>query len=275
MVKLTVGKKTASIGVIFGLLLAILAGFTAFYAVVVPQLINISTLSLAAVVGFAALAGILSFFAPCSVAIFPSFMGYYMSETEDTHLEALKSGSVASLGMILFYGLLGITVSYIGGLASVQSILNIGIPLMAAILGGVGAYFLAGKTITARRLSEVGGRFMRRDGKTNQNLFLFGFGYSMSSIACIFPVFLLLIAYPLITGNVVLGITAFLAFAAGKSVLMIAATVLTAESKSRLLTSKSKNFNYVKKGSGLLLILVALYLVYYTFALYGLINPII
>jgi cytochrome c biogenesis protein CcdA len=198
-----------------------------------------------------------------------------MSETEDTRLEALKSGSIASLGMILFYGLLGITVSYIGGLASVQSILKTGIPLMAAVLGGVGAYFVAGKTVTAQRLSKVGGWFMRRDGKTNQNLFLFGFGYSMSSIACIFPVFLLLIAYPLITGNVVLGITAFLAFAAGKSVLMVTATVLTAESKSRLLTSKSKNFNYVKKGSGLLLMLVALYLVYYTLALYGLINPII
>lgn len=259
-----------------GLLAVITAGFIGFYTLIVPQLVTLSALSLAAVVGFSVLAGILSFFAPCSLAIFPSYMGYYLSETDDgNRFAAVRSGGIASLGMILFYGLLGVTVSFIGGLASVQSILRIGIPLMAVVLGVVGIYFLAGNATNGRLSANLGNRFIQMEDATDRNLFLFGFGYSMSSIACIFPVFLLLIAYPFIAGDVILGVTAFLAFAAGKSALMVIATVLTSESRMHLLSEQSKRFTYIKRGSGLLLVLVAAYLAYYTLALYGVITPII
>ncbi|MFB6208417.1 MAG: cytochrome c biogenesis CcdA family protein [Candidatus Nanohaloarchaea archaeon] len=273
--KIQLQKKWLVIGFTLAFLGVIAAGFLGFYSLIVPKLVQLSTLSLLAIVIFAFAAGILSFFAPCSIAIFPSYMGYYLSETDQTNrTQALRYGLIASFGMILFYGILGIFVSYIGGLASVQTILKIGVPVMAVALGGVGLYFLAGKTINARLLASTGNKLIRKSDNTSRNLFLFGFGYSMSSIACIFPVFLLLIAYPFITGNVLLGITAFLAFALGKSVMMIAGTVLTSESKSQLLTSRNINFNYIKKGSGLLLILVAIYLTYYSLALYGIINPI-
>lgn len=272
--KLRISKKLAGIGAVVVSLGIITAGFLGFYTLIVPQLVTLSALSLSAVVGFSVLAGILSFFAPCSLAIFPSYMGYYLSKTEDSNrASALRSGVIASLGMVLFYGILGITVSYIGGLASVQSILRIGIPAMAVVLGAVGVYFLAGNTTSGRLSANLGSRFIQVDNATDRNLFLFGFGYSMSSIACIFPVFLLLIAYPLITGNVALGVTAFLAFAAGKSALMVVATILASESRMHILTKRSKQFTYVKRGSGFLLVLVAAYLTYYTFALYGVINP--
>jgi len=270
-----VNKKLAGVGVAVGALALIAVGFFGFYTVIVPQLVNLSAFSLVAVVGFGVLAGVLSFFAPCSLAIFPSYMGYFLSEADQTGRRgAVKYGSVASAGMVLFYALLGVTVSYIGGLSSVQSILRIGIPVMAVVLGAVGLYFVSGRTLQGRLFADLGSRFIKQGDTTHRNLFLFGFGYSMSSIACVFPVFLLLVAYPFITGNVMLGLMAFLAFAGGKSVLMVAATVLTAESRSQLLTSQSKKFGYIKKGSGVLLVVVALYLTYYTLAMYGVIAPI-
>jgi len=274
-VKLRLRKRWLVIGSITVFLAVIAVGFLGFYTLIVPKLVELSTLSLLAVTGFAFAAGILSFFAPCSVAIFPSYMGYYVSETDGTtRLQAIQYGLTASLGMILFYGILGITVSSIGGLASVRTILKVGIPAMAVILGTIGLHFLIGNTVNAKILAKSGGKFIRKQGNTSRNLFLFGFGYSMSSIACIFPVFLLLIVYPFISGNAALGVTAFLAFAVGKSVMMIAGTVLTSESKAQLLTSSGVNFDYVKQGSGLLLILVAGYLVYYSLALHNVITPI-
>jgi cytochrome c-type biogenesis protein len=273
--KIQLRKNWIVVGSVTLLLAMIALGFLGFYTLVVPKLVELSTLSLLAVTGFAFAAGTLSFFAPCSVAIFPSYMGYYISETGDTtRLRAVRYGLTASLGMILFYGILGITVSSIGGLASVRTILKVGIPAMAVILGVIGLHFLLGNTVNARILAESGGKFIRKKGNTSRNLFLFGFGYSMSSIACIFPVFLLLIVYPFISGNVALGVTAFLAFAVGKSVMMVAGTVLTSASKAQLLTSGGVNFDYVKQGSGLLLILVAGYLVYYSLALHNVITPI-
>ncbi|MBS1263564.1 MAG: hypothetical protein MAG715_00747 [Methanonatronarchaeales archaeon] len=253
----------------------IVAGFLGFYSLIVPQLVQLSTLSLLAVTVFAFGAGILSFFAPCSVAIFPSYMGYYLSEAGQTdRYRALRYGLIALLGMVLFYGVLGVTISSIGGMASVPTVLKIGVPFMAAVLGAAGIHFLAGNTVNARPLAAAGSRLIRRSGRTSRNLFLFGFGYSMSSIACIFPVFLLLIIYPFLSGDIFLGTAAFLAFAVGKSTMMVAGTVLTSESRSRLLTHGRFDFSYVRRGSGLLLVLVSAYLAYYSLALHGVINPV-
>lgn len=273
--KLRISKKWGIVGALVLAIGVVAAGFIGFYALIVPRLLGLSTLSLLAVTVFSFGAGVLSFFAPCSVAIFPSYMGYYLSETGETNrFQALKYGVTASAGMILFYGLLGVFVSYIGGLTSVQSILLVGIPLMAAVLGAVGVYFLTGNMFNLKLLASTSSRFINYGEVTSRNLFLFGFGYSMGSIACIFPVFLLLIVYPLITGNTVLGFMAFIAFSLGKSSLMVLATLLASESKSQVLTSKNLHFDYIKQGSGFLLIAVSLYLTYYALTLHGAINPV-
>ncbi|MFB6114764.1 MAG: cytochrome c biogenesis CcdA family protein [Candidatus Nanohalobium sp.] len=270
--KIELNRKWALIGATIALLLAITAGFTGFYTFIVPKLVGLSALQPLAIIAFAVGAGSLSFFAPCSVAIFPSYMGYYLSETDETtSKEALKYGLIASSGMVLFYGVLGIFISYIGGMSSVQTVLNFGIPAMAVTLAAVGLYFITGMTPSFRYFSQISSKLIRKSGNTSRNLFLFGFGYSMSSIACIFPVFLLLIIYPFLSGNFLTGSIAFLAFAAGKSAMMVSGTLLT--SKSGLLTGRL-DFNYVKKGSGLLILLVAIYLAYYSLVLYGVIAPI-
>jgi len=274
-VKIRIPRRWAVAGSAALFLSLFLAGFLGFYSLIVPRLVQVTTLSLLAVTGFSLGAGVLSFFAPCSVAIFPSYMGYYLSETGETNrLQAIHYGLIASLGMVLFYGILGVTVSYVGGLASVRTILKIGIPAMAAVLAGVGLHFLSGKAFSAKPLATAGSRLIRRSDKTARNLFLFGVGYSLSSIACIFPVFLLLVVYPFVSGSVFLGIVAFSAFAVGKSVMMVTGTVLTSESKSHLLTRGTLDFGYVKRGSGFLLLLVAAYLVYYSLALHGVIKPV-
>lgn len=274
-VKVELSTRTAAVLGGITLIGVIAAGYTGFYTFIVPKLVSLSALPLTALVAFSVGAGILSFFAPCSLAIFPSYMGYYVSEAESgSRRHALRCGGIASSGMILFYAFLGAVIAGIGGLASVQQILRIGIPVMAVSLTGIGVYFLAGRTVSSRHLTNISARFVDTEHTTDRNLFLFGFGYAVSSIACIFPVFLLLIVVPVMTGNLSLSLLTFTAFAIGKSSMMIGGTVLTAASKERLLTKQSKRFQYIKKGSGLLLVLVGIYLTYYTLALYGIINPI-
>ncbi len=273
--KIELSTRTAVVLAGLSLVGIVTAGYMGFYTLIVPQLVSLSSLSLTALIVFSIGAGMLSFFAPCSIAILPSYMGYYVSETEPaSRSHALRCGGIASVGMILFYVLLGTAIVGIGGLGSVQQVLRIGVPLMAAILTLVGAYFLAGRTVSFRHLSNISSRFMRTEDTSARNLFLFGFGYAMGSIACIFPVFLLLIVAPVMTGDLSLGLLTFSAFAVGKSGMMIGGTVLTAESREQLLTGRSGQFRYIKRGSGGVLILVGLYLTYYALALHGIINPI-
>ncbi|MDY6770735.1 MAG: cytochrome c biogenesis protein CcdA [Candidatus Nanohaloarchaea archaeon] len=272
--KIEISTRTAAAISGIAVIGIVVAGFIGFYTFIVPRLVALAALPLAALAGFSVAAGMLSFFAPCSLAIFPSYMGYYVSTAEETqYRKAIRCGGIASIGMILFYALLGVFIAGIGGMASVQQLLRIGIPVMAIVLTAVGIYFLAGKTVQSQWLTGISTQLVDTEQQTDRNLFLFGFGYAMSSIACIFPVFLLLIVAPLLAGNLSLSLLTFTAFASGKSSMMVGGTVLTAKSREQLLTEQSQRFQYVKQGSGLLLVLVGLYLTYYTLALYNIIAP--
>ncbi|KKQ78463.1 MAG: Transporter, partial [Candidatus Daviesbacteria bacterium GW2011_GWA1_38_7] len=73
-------------------------------------------------VSFSFLAGLQAFFAPCSIALIPAYVGYYVKqETGDNSkiqqlLFGLKAGSFASLGLISVYIVFGIILALFGRL---------------------------------------------------------------------------------------------------------------------------------------------------------------
>ena len=68
---------------IFALLVAILAvaliGFAVWNQFIIPSLGNLSNLSLFLIVGLAFLAGVVSFFSPCGLALLPTVFSYNLS----------------------------------------------------------------------------------------------------------------------------------------------------------------------------------------------------
>lgn len=90
-------------------------GTKVFYGLVVPQVQTIGQLGVFIVLGFAFIAGIAAFFAPCPFAVFPSYIAYFLNTQPENHqrvhqdlLHPLKIGVIVSLGIFSFYAALGI-----------------------------------------------------------------------------------------------------------------------------------------------------------------------
>lgn len=118
-----------------------LVGTKVFYGTIVPQVQAVNQLGIFVVLGFSLLAGLAAFFAPCPFAVFPAYIAYYLNiETGEAHrkhpLHALKIGSIVSLGIFSFYGVLGLAMSLFGtALASYSYYLKLAIIPVFFVLG--------------------------------------------------------------------------------------------------------------------------------------------
>ncbi len=217
-----------------------------------------SPLSLAAL-GF--LAGIGGFFAPCAFALFPGYVSYYLSASGDggSVRRSLGLGLACAAGATLFFALVGIAITLVGGAVSpyliaakpaialavvalgVVQVLDVRMPSLALPLG-----------ITAGRGVPVG-----------VAVFLYGFGYALASTGCTLPLYVSITVLPLTSGFSGAALLTFLAFASAMAILMLVTTLLVGLAKRQLVAAFQRSTAWIKRASGVVLILAGLYLGYY------------
>lgn len=174
---------------------------------------------------FAIGAGTATFFAPCSYAMLPGYVGYYVAATDGTSPPlsgVLARGSAAAGGALGTFLLLAAGAVVAGDL--VERILPAIELSVGVILIGLGIAVLRGKTapfhvsLPERRTTVLG-------------FGLFGALYALAATACVLPLFLALVVQSLTlspTGTAaVLG-----AYGGIIAVLMLAITVATAVGRS-------------------------------------------
>lgn len=255
-------------------------GLYLFYDVAIGNLVAIQNAALWITLGFGLLTGMLSFFAPCSFALFPAYMSYYASSdrTASSFAGSLRLGVVASLGMAVAYGLISISLSGLTAFLPLQAMLSYTIPVLAVLILLLGAAFATGFTAGGRFFGQLSQRIADR-AETAQSVdgtvFGFGVAYAIGSITCILPIFIVFIVAPFLTGDAFTGLLAFGSFILGKSALMVAATVLTGRSKEHLVTQLGQNFVWVRRIGGGLMIFAGLYLFRYTLLLWNVQNPVL
>lgn len=170
-------------------------------------------------------AGAATFFAPCSYALLPGYIGYYVSATDSNRAPltgAVVRGTAAAVGVLVAFGLLAavtVTASEI-----VESALHVIELLVGIFLVGFGLAVLQGWTgsfhvpLPERRATVAGFGF-------------FGTLYALASAACVLPVFLGVAlratTLPPTETAVVLG-----AYGGVVAVLMLATTVAIATGRS-------------------------------------------
>lgn len=248
-----------------------LVGTKVFYGIIVPQVQAVNQLGIFIILGFAFIAGLAAFFAPCPFAVFPAYIAYYLNiETgEDPHrkrpLHALKIGSIVSLGIFSFYGILGLTMSLFGTvIASYSYYLKLAIIPIFFILGWM---LMAGKSFGTRgldRLTNLVGT-QARGGKHFKNMYLYGIVYGIAAAACHLPILLALSLYPLLAGQFLHGFLTFIAYAIGASLLLIVFTILADSGKKFLSENLGLYGERVKKVGGAVLILTGIYLISFYF----------
>jgi len=218
---------------------------------------------------FAFIAGAVTFFNPCGIALLPVYVSRYIASKQETQIPGSNLvpisisrgaliGSVATLGFVVLFGLFGLLLSYLGGFIS--NLMSSIALILGLILMGIGT------TVLLKVPMHVNMPFAARikpQGKQGfSSYFTFGIAYGLASLSCTIPVFLLVILGALSAGGFIASLSIYLAYAAGMGALMISLSVA-------MVASKNFSNNYLKlvrphmhKINGSLIIAAGLYVIY-------------
>ncbi|MGQ9582784.1 MAG: redoxin family protein [Thermoplasmatota archaeon] len=212
--------------------------------------------------GLAALAGAASFFSPCSFPMLPGYMTFYLKSAGErvSYKRAASGGTVAALGILSVYISIGAVVVALG--SAVLPYVSLLQPIIGAMLLPLGVLLLLPISFsTGRILKRIQGA---QEGRGHYaGLFLYGMGYAAASQGCTAPVFAAVILFALLSGSLIVGVGVLLLYAVVAALLMVAVTLLVAGLRKGVLSRLKASTEVIKKTSGVVLILVGVYLLLY------------
>ena len=208
---------------------------------------------------FAFTAGIFSIFSPCSYALLPGYVSFYLGSRFS--VGRAVSGAVAcTLGLITVFSAIGVLAS------SLSALIPSLIPLLDLLAGavlivmGVGTLmqielpFLSVPVKPSRRRGYVG-------------LYVFGVVYGLAGVGCSAPIFLSVLFYAMSKGPTN-GVLTFVTYALGMGAPLAATTLLLAGAKDYIIKRISMATPWLQRASGVVLIIVGAYLFYYHYVTY-------
>jgi len=245
--------------------------------------------------------GVVAFFSPCSFPLMPGYVSYYLGlsktgpgedgkDDADSRKKkrrgnlkfAVKGGAASAFGLLTVFILVGALIIWLGNVIAgytkhIDLIIGIAIILLGALMLTNLQYYSIINPIKSAvgKAREKIGRKKRDDGRANEpgaapgkkagalSLFGYGIGYGAASLGCTLPAFIAILLAGIESGGVAIGLLVLLAFAVTASVLMIAITLLVAGFEMALMQKLKAATPYIKKASGVILLAVGVYLLYY------------
>ena len=210
----------------------------------------------------AVVAGIASFFSPCSFPLLPGYPGYYVVTARGhPRLSALVHGLSAASGVVAFGLVLGSVLGLAGlGLAASFALVGpVPSPVTQGLRFAVGATWLA---LGAAQLSHVSfhgalGRLPRLGNRPAGSLFAYGFGYTVAGIGCTAPFLASVAVLALAAGGVLEAIGAVAVFVLTMAALMVGVSWFAATSVGRLRAWTAATPR-IKRAGGVLLAAVGI-----------------
>lgn len=212
-------------------------------------------------VSFSFLAGLQAFFAPCSIALIPAYVGYYVKqETGDSSkiqqlLFGLRAGSFASLGLISVYIIFGIVLAFFGRIIAPI------FPWIELITGGL-LLFMGSSTLLGYEFAIKPPVIIQTKSDGGKRFYLFGVAYAFGALGCTLPIFLLVVFQSLAQKGMIGGITNFAVYALAMSSLMIVFSLISSLSKSAMRKFLAKYMDVIQKSAGVLILMAGIYLIY-------------
>lgn len=201
-------------------------------------------------------AGLVATVNPCGFAMLPAYLGYFLGSGGGSRMDvarrALVVSGLMSAGFLVVFGVAGLLLTL-----GVRAIVEF-IPWMAIIVGlglmvmGVRAFrgFPLGIKLGSGRVDRT-------------SVLRFGISYGLASLSCTLPIFLALIAGSFSRASVFEGVTAFIAYGLGMSLVITAVTVTLAFGHERITVLIRRSARYVDKISGVVLTLAGAFIVWY------------
>ena len=135
---------------------------------------------------------------------------------------------------------------------------------MGAILIVLGIILLMGRSIA------LSFNFQNSNPRTEAiEAFLFGIGYAIGALGCLFPLFLIVATQAMAAEPIWEGSSYILAYFAGISGMMIITILLAIFAKDFLLKNLRRILPYIEKVTAVLLVIAGVYVIYYQMALFS------
>lgn len=200
-------------------------------------------------------AGVFVLLSPCGYALIPGYISYHLG-AEVTFSRALKGGAVSTIGLITVFSILGLMSLLISGI--IRPYLTLLVVFSAIVMIIMGTLILGGFSFqtTFFRIGGSNKRGMR-------GFFVFGIAYGLGAAGCTAPLFFSIILIGVLNAGAFGGFLTFLAYALGVGIPLIITSILVATAKRSLLSKINSITPKLHKFSGVIMILVGIYLIYF------------
>jgi cytochrome c biogenesis protein CcdA len=225
-------------------------------------------------VALAFAAGLVAALNPCGFALLPAYLllvvrGQRTGERSSAPraLASLGRALAATVGMALgfltVFGLFGaLTIS---AATTVQRYLPYATVVIGVVLVALGVWLLTGRELTALTPRPLGPRWApnARQGSRLIGMYGYGVSYAIASLSCTIAPFLSVTAAGLRGGSIVTGVSIYLAYVAGLTLVVGVLAIAAAMASTALANRLRRILPFVNRIGGALLVLVGLYVGYY------------
>ena len=203
-------------------------------------------------------AGALALLSPCGFPMLPGYISYYIGAKPSLE-RAIPAGIVCTSGLLAVFSMVGLAVSAFGSLASRYiSFLELVAGVLVILMGTV--------TIARIRFPTLLGVVSKLKAPKTRGLsgiFLYGVAYGLATLACSAPIFFSMLFYALASGGPLYGLTTFIVYAIGMGIPLLITTILVAKVKKIVLEKIVRLTPLFQEISGIILILIGTYILYY------------
>ena len=204
-------------------------------------------------------AGLLAVLAPCALPMLPSFVSYFMN-TEDRKADlgsALFFGFATVAGFLTIFLGIGVLPSF--ALNMISSKITLVTPFIGVILIVLGLGHLFSDVFSKIPVIQTASP----EGTGLRAFYLYGLGYGAASMACSFPVFILLVLQSASAGGFVSILVMFLAYALGSASVLVPLSVALTYSREYIYRKLMSVLPHMKKINAAILIIAGAYMIYY------------
>ncbi|MCV7427849.1 cytochrome c biogenesis CcdA family protein [Mycobacterium montefiorense] len=221
-------------------------------------------------IGLAFAAGLVAAVNPCGFAMLPAYLLLVVREQRNSErvsplaglVRALSATAGMALGFLTVFGLFGAL--SISAATTVQRYLPYATVAIGIVLVVLGIWLLSGRELTALTPRQLGPRWApKQQGSRLVGMYGYGISYAIASLSCTIGPFLAVTAAGLRSGSVVTGVSIYLAYVAGLTLVVGALAVAAATASSALADRLRRVLPFVNRIGGVLLVVVGLYVGHY------------
>jgi cytochrome c biogenesis protein CcdA len=221
-------------------------------------------------VGLGFAAGLVAAVNPCGFAMLPAYLLLVVRGEQNSKRSSLLGGvgralgatAGMALGFFTVFGVFGaLTIS---AATTVQRYLPYATVVIGIVLVALGIWLLSGRELTALTPRPLGPRWApKQQGSRIVGMYGYGISYAIASLSCTIGPFLAVTAAGLRSGSIVTGVSIYLAYVAGLTLVVGVLAVAAATASSALADRLRRILPFINRIGGLLLVLVGLYVGYY------------